>query len=831
MIAHFTRMAMKAFVRYRLHTVVSLMSLTFGFLCFMSAVLLSNYMGSFDQHFPNADRIYNLVMVNKSGAGPDRFPIVNEPAARYLRTYFPEIPNIVRTNTGNPEDVAVGDRAFQLDTRYVEERFFDIFPIETLHGLETGSPLPPNSVLITETAAQRLYGRTDVVGERLLLDNRSDLVIAGVTAEFEEPSHMNFGVSLFNVELFVPMDIQDQAIRERLISQGIDPDADRWGNQSDYVFLEIPEDLPFDEEEFARRLDQFALDSMPEDRSEVQSFDIIPVNSLITTTMAFITGGFDMTQVLIFAGALVLMIGCLNYSNLVIAQLSLRSHEIAVQKIMGSKRSMLIAQYCYESFLFVCISLIISTIVFYFLLNALQATGLKGLSPSLLLDADLWLPLAQVVVVIILIAGGYPALRTAIVPLIRMMRPKGSSGYSGRLRALMVGVQFFISGTLMILAIIMYSQNQALVQELDGAIADPKIVINTMTDTYQVEPELVATELLRHPAILAVTQVDTPPWNISNSSTGFTRSPGLNEDTVELSYHNVGYNYTDVMDMEVIAGREFEREPTNDHFPDYPSLTPSSGPFAAIIDDRGAQSLGWESATDAIGGTIYRRLGPPLVENRMEIELQIVGAMEKPHYQFIDFGAFGSQGNIFFLRPESARYMALKLDRNRLNEGLQHLEDTWQQLMPTVPLQREFFDDLFYSAYALFASIGWSIGALSVMGFLIASIGLLGNATFITNIRRREVGIRKVMGASSGRLLRLLLLDFAKPILIANALAWPLGYIIGSSYVSLFAVRAEVNAAPFILSLSLSVLIAVSAVISQSWKSSRVRPAMVLRYE
>jgi len=205
--------------------------------------------------------------------------------------------------------------------------------------------------------------------------------------------------------------------------------------------------------------------------------------------------------------------------------------------------------------------------------------------------------------------------------------------------------------------------------------------------------------------------------------------------------------------------------------------------------------------------------------------------MEKPHYQFIDFGAFGSQGNIFFLRPESARYMALKLDRNRLNEGLQHLEDTWQQLMPTVPLQREFFDDLFYSAYALFASIGWSIGALSVMGFLIASIGLLGNATFITNIRRREVGIRKVMGASSGRLLRLLLLDFAKPILIANALAWPLGYIIGSSYVSLFAVRAEVNAAPFILSLSLSVLIAVSAVISQSWKSSRVRPAMVLRYE
>ena len=151
--------------------------------------------------------------------------------------------------------------------------------------------------------------------------------------------------------------------------------------------------------------------------------------------------------------------------------------------------------------------------------------------------------------------------------------------------------------------------------------------------------------------------------------------------------------------------------------------------------------------------------------------------------------------------------------------------------MPDIPLQREFVDNLFYLGYNLFLSISVAIAALSTLGFLIASIGLLGNATFITSIRQKEVGIRKVMGAGSGRLLRMLLLDFAKPILIANAAAWPVGYLVGNVYISLFAARAELSIFPFLISLALSAAIAIVAVASQSWKSSRVRPAMVLRYE
>ncbi|MBT8145315.1 MAG: ABC transporter permease [Gammaproteobacteria bacterium] len=192
MLSHFTKMALKALMRFKLHTIISLASLVIGFLCFVSAILLSNYASSFDRHFPNAGNIYNL-MIRAVGDSPlpDRFPVVNQPTARYMRTAFPEIPNIARATTGFPQDVTVNGLTVALDAKFVEPRFFDIFPLETIYGIDTGQELPPNSVMISESAAQRVFGRTDVVGERLLLANKHDLMIVGVAATLEYPSHLN----------------------------------------------------------------------------------------------------------------------------------------------------------------------------------------------------------------------------------------------------------------------------------------------------------------------------------------------------------------------------------------------------------------------------------------------------------------------------------------------------------------------------------------------------------------------------------------------------------------------------------------------------------------
>ncbi len=832
MFAHYTKMALKALVRFKLHSTISLLSLTVGFTCFVSAVMLSNYSDSFDQGFENSDRIYNL-MIRSIGDGPipDRFPIVNEPAARYLRSTFPEIPNIVRASSGFPQSVTFEGQSSTLDTKYVEDRFFDIFPLETVYGLDTGEPLPPNSAMLTEEGAMLIFGRTDVVGERILVENEHDVVVAGVARKPDFPSHLSAGIAFFNTDLFVPIAMPDQVTRDSIAANGGDPDRDRWGNQSDFVYLEIPEDMPFDLDEFNQRLDEFVKATLPEERVAIQTFELLPVKDLVPTQLAFVTGGFDLPNILIAAGALVLLIGCLNYSNLVVAQLSLRSQEIGVQKILGAKRSSLLLQYCYETFLFLLLALLLTLIILAAVLTSLQSAGLPGVTPLLIFDPMLWSVLLAMMLLIVAIAGGYPALRTALVPLVSMMRPKGSSGYSARMRNVMVGVQFFISGTLMILATVMFMQNNAMTQQLDGSVLDPKIAINVSADTFDADPDLLITELERDPSVISVSRVDVLPWSISNSSSTYYRERDTSSQEAELSYHSVGYNYAVTMDQPLTAGRDFSRDRNSDLIPNSGELDSSSGPFNVIIDDKAARSLGWENATEAVGQSFYQEFGANNNRGEILVEMVVIGAMSDRKYEFIDFSAFGSDGNIYELQPQNADYLIVKVDRNLLNQGLQHIDETWNMLMPEIPLKREFVDDIFYQTFSMFLGISASIGILSLFGFLVASIGLLGNATFITNIRQREVGIRKVMGASSGKLLSMLLLDFAKPILIANALAWPLGYFLGQGYTSFFAAQVNVNYLPFLVSLGLSAAIAFAAVFSQSLKSARVRPAMVLRYE
>lgn len=830
-LSHFSKMAIKALIRFKLHTVISLLSLTFGFLCYVSAVLISNYAQSFDQHFPNSGRIFNIISRSDGEAGPDKFPIVNQPAARYLRAAFPEIPNIVRSSTAYPQDVSVEGQTIAFDTRYVEPRFFDIFPLEMINGLATGEDLPPNSVLMSEAAAQRTFGTLNVVGERLLINNRHDVSVAGVFANATYPSHLQSSVELFNTELIAPIELTDNVINEQIAAAGGDPNADRWGNQSDNVYVEIPEDMPFDFDAFNERLHEFVETTVPDEYKEHMTYELSPINKMITTQFALVTGGFDITDILIVAGALVLMIGCLNYSNLVIAQLSLRGQEIGVQKILGAKRSLLLVQYCFESLLFVAFALTLTLLLLFFALSSLQSAGIPGIAPVMLLDPALWLAILSVAAVIVAIAGGYPALRTATVPLVSMLRPKGSSGYSGRLRALMVGLQFFVSGTLMIMAIIMFGQNRAMTNQLDGSRIDPKIAISTPIDTYTVDSDLLIDQLKQHPAVVSVTQVDTLPWEISSSGTYVSPTRDTEADRAQIGYHYVGYEYLQTMGTQLLGGRDFSRDRANDLLPPFNEVAPGSGPYSMLIDDKMARAMGWESAVAAIGRSVFREIGPPTIPEEMIVEFTVIGAVGEKPYQFIDFGMFGSEGNMYFLRPQSANNLLVRVSRQNLNGGLVHIDETWRNLMPTIALKRQFIDDLFYSTYTIFLTISAAIGILSVVGFLIASIGLLGNATFITNIRQKEVGIRKVMGASSGKLLRMLLLDFAKPIMIANAIAWPLGYVIGNTYVSLFAARADVTIFPFIVSFLLSVLIAFAAVMSQSWKSARVRPALVLRYE
>ncbi|PHS16289.1 MAG: hypothetical protein COA78_04090 [Blastopirellula sp.] len=829
---HIVRMAFTAFFRFKLHSFINLVSLVFGFVCFVLTMSLSNYINSFDKHFPNADSIYTLIRSVETASGGGALPMVSQPLSAYLRTEFPELEQVVRATPPTETDVKFDDTSISMGIRFVENGFLNIFPLEMLSGALNSSNLQPNTALISENAARKTFGTIDVIGQNLLLANQFDVTIVGVIRKFEKPSHIESAFEALSSDLIVPIEVHDRIMGPRRTAAYGNSNADDWNNILYYTYLQFPPGDNINEEAFQNRLDNFTERVVPKNPDYTLSYSIQPLNKLTVSLVNSVFGSIDVSSIISAAGYLILLVACLNYSNLTIAQLSIRSQEIGVQKILGAKRWLLVLQYSLECLIFILMPLILAFILLWLIMNAADSRGFVGVNSSLLLDGSLWTRLLLALAVVIAIAGSYPAIRTVTVPLVTLLRPKGASGYSGKLRSIMVGTQFLISGTLIIFSFVVFNQNQMMTEQLDGDTADPKMAITVSMINVDVDPSVLQSELENHPGILSTTLTATTPWSLGFTDISLSTSPDQNSAKIRVVNQIVGFNFAKTLDVPFIAGREYDESRASDSFP-APSDTAALalGPYSIVVDRATIKALGFESAEDAIGQVIYRHLSPPLVDSPIAIAQTIIGVTGQQKFQIIDYARFGLRGNVYSLQPDRLRYVIIRSTRSELSAAIRHMESTWENLAPGVSLQYRFLDDLFYSSYQIFVSLGMFITLLSIFGFVIASIGLLGNATFITNIRRKEVGIRKVMGASSTRLLRMLLLDFAKPVLIANAISWPLSYVAANAYISLFSVQASITIAPFLISLLISVSIASLSVGFQAWKSAKAHPAAILRYE
>lgn len=831
MLAHFTRMALKAFLRFKVHSLVGLLSLVLGFSCFLFSKLLIGYLDSFDTQFPGSQRIYSVVQgVESESISIDSLPIVARPVAEHLRVEFPELEGVVRESWPQTVDVTADGRSDDLRARFVSDGFFAMFPIAMLDGVPSGRELAPGTVVISESAARRRFGTTDVVGKQLRLWHEYDVTIAGVWRTLRSPSHIESAVPVMSSDLIGRIEIYDEWDDRNRAEFYENPDAEQWNDNSYMALVEFPAGRPVDMGSFQQRLDRFA-DRIPQPRGARRSFSLQPIDQLAPSAIRSLFQGVDVTTLLLVAGDLVLLIACLNYSNLVIALLSVRGQEIGLQKILGAKRGLLVLQYTYEGLLFVALALAITVLVTYAGLAAMGGAGLVGIDAGLLLTPSLWGELALAVAAIVVIGGAYPAFRTLRGSLVTLLRPKGSAAYSNRLRTVMVTVQFMISCTLIVVSLVMIGQNEAMRDQLDGDVADPKVVITVPLNATGVNADVLRSELTQHPAIVSVSGLSRLPWSFGMAQINLSRTRDPAGPAAEVVMHTVGHDFPETLGVPILWGREFSRERANDVMPSVTRMVSSPGPYAIVIDEKTAAALGWRDARDAVGQTIFEQFLPPQVRTPTAVELVVAGIAGRPAFEIIDYGNLGVAGHVYVLQPKLAEYLIVRASKDDVAGALAHIDNVWHDLLPGVVLKRQFVDELFYDSYRIFLGLSNAIIALAVFGFLIAGIGLLGNATFVTNIRQREVGIRKVMGARTFRLVAMQLLDFARPVMIANLIAWPLGYVIARGYVSLFTTQASITAVPFLISFLISVMIACVAVVSQSYRSAKARPATILRYE
>ena len=555
----------------------------------------------------------------------------------------------------------------------------------------------------------------------------------------------------------------------------------------------------------------------------------VPLSGLMVTQLdAQLLGGsrgfLSITTLLFALGALVLLVACVNYANLATARATRRAREIGMRKVIGAQRTQVIVQYLLEAGVLTVAAVVIA-IGGVALLAPLvyEAIGVD-MRLATFGDARFWVFVAALLGVVTLLGGAYPALVLSRVRPIEALR-------AGRVRlgprfasTLLVGAQFAAASFLLIAVIVMYAQNAALQRTGLGTTRDQHLVIDNFRPVTGVDSDLLRDEIARLPQVRGVTQMGQAPWTDNVNLNLLSRSPEETTSPQTAFQNNVGYDFFETLDIPVLAGRVFDRAhndlvPQNDDDDD-------SGPqptVNVVIDDVLAAQLGFASPAEAVDQMIYF---PEVLGERAQPYF-VIGVVEsRPLY----LRGLGATSNIYRLGTGGQSVVA-RLAADDIAGGVAGAEAIWRRLAPQAQFQRRFMDELFNESFENYARLSQAFVGLAAFAFFIAIIGLFGMAVQVAARRIHEIGVRKSVGARKSQIVMLLLRDFSKPVVIANLIAWPLGYVAAQVYLGVFIQRIALTPVPFIASLVIVVAIAWTAVISQALRAARANPATVLRFE
>jgi putative ABC transport system permease protein len=551
----------------------------------------------------------------------------------------------------------------------------------------------------------------------------------------------------------------------------------------------------------------------------------VPVSGLMVAALnAQLLGGrFSITTLLLGLGTLVLLVGCENYANLATARAQRRAREIGLRKVIGARRSQIVAQHLLEAGLLTGAGLLIAVVTVYFI--APFVNNAVDVDLRLALDgAGFWIFVTALLVAVTLLGGAYPALVLSRVRPIEALRLGRARSASRFMSTLLVGVQFAAASLLLIAVIVMYVQNAELRRTGLSATRDPHLVIQSLPRVTGVADDTLRAELARIPQVKGITQIAQPPWSEGVNLAVFARAPEESATGYAAFQNFVGYDFFSTLDISLLGGRAFDRA-RNDALPQNPPGG-ANPPVNVVIDRVLAADLGFASPEAAVDQTVYF----PSATDEPARPVNIIGVVEsRPLF----LRGYGATANAYFLAPANATLQnhVVRLAADDVAAGVAAVDAMWRQLGAQTALQRRFMDDMFNESYERFARVNQVFVVLAGFAFFISIVGLFGMAIQMAGRRLHEIGVRKSVGAYQRQIVAMLLRDFSKPVVIANLVVWPLGYFAAQAYLSVFIQRAGLTPVPFVLSLAIVVLVAWAAVGSQAIRAARASPATVLRFE
>jgi putative ABC transport system permease protein len=800
MLWNYLKVALRSLLRNKGYSLINIAGLTIGLTCcFLIMMYVINEV-QFERCHVHRDRIYRVVLECNIGGEIMHLAPTITPAGPAILEDFPEVTDAVRLRPMTRVLINRDEERFREESFFfADSAFFNVFSHSLLSGDSNTALDEPYSVVITEDVSRKFFGDEDAIGQTLTYENQYEFKVTGVLAELSAPTQIkaNMIASFSSLKTMAGIDIES------------------WG-QAGETFLYIMLADGANASELEQKLPDMLKRHTSETISQIFTLHLQPLSRIYlhSNLMGELEPKGDVTVVYLFSAiaVVILLIACINFMNLATARSMRRAREVGMRKTLGACRSQLVGQFLGESILVTLIAIILAVIAFEMVLPSFSKFLGKEFSADIIHNIWLLPAIIGAACFVGLIAGSYPAFFLSRFRPVKTLKGGAAiSSSKSMLRKSLVIFQFstsiaLIVATFVILDQLRYARNMDL-----GFDKEQVVVIDLDNPLLQQQSESIKNEFLKHQKVINVTGASVIPAS-NNLIKYAVRAEGINEDDIPaMQVIATDHNYAKTLGLTFVEGRDFSDEFATDATEAY------------ILNQRAAEilkGLGWD---DPIGKQFSIRAKS--VERQREG--RIIGVVK-------DFHMLGVRQKIepaFLMIQPWVEQLAVRISTQDVPATLEYLEHAWEIYAVNTPFEYTFMDENYEKMYHSEERLSRIFASFSMLAVVIACLGLFGLAAFSAEQRTKEVGIRKVLGATVTGIVKLLSREFLVLVVIANLIAWPVAWYAMNRWLENFAYRISLSLWLFVAAGLLALMITALTVSFQAIKAAISDPVKSLRYE
>jgi putative ABC transport system permease protein len=800
MLKNLFKIALRNIFKDKVYSSINILGLTIGITCSMFLFMYILDELSYDRYHTNANNIYRIVSNIKEPDNAFTWAIAQVPMAQELRNNYPEVKNAVRFYGTGRTLYKNGDKQFNEEEFFLtDSTVFDMFTYEFIAGDMSTALDNPFSIVLTETIAKKYFATpAEALGQSLQNKQNDEFKITGVIKDVPYNSHFRF-----------------DALISRSSRQG--SDGGSWGNFGVFTYIQLPEG--YDLTKMYASLDKIVKERVNpifeqygiKVAYELQRIPDIHLHSKIQDEAE---EGGDISYIYIFGAvsAFMLIIACINYMNLATARSANRAKEVGVRKVMGSQRRQLITQFITESVVLTLIALVLSIILIYALLPSFNSLANKHLPFSYVLQAPVILSLLGITLFAGVVGGSYPAFYLSSFNPVNVLKGKlAARGGSVFFRRGLVVLQFSISIFMLISTLVVFDQLNYM-RNKDLGFDKERVVRLTMSERELREKSDALVQRLRQtPEVSAVGMASSSPGQgISKNLMKVEDNEGKLVDR-GIDLYSADFDFIKTMGMEIVQGRDFSREVSSDTT------------YAVLVNEAMVKRMAWD---DPIGKKFINEGAGP---NNTNIERRVVGVVKDYHQNSL----YEAIEPLMIILSEQNYLVLVRTADGDVRQSLTAVEKVWKEMFPNHTFQYNFLDQDFNSQYTADEKRSLIFTVFSSLTIAIACLGLLGLAAFTTEQRTKEIGVRKVIGASVQSLVTLVSKEFFVLVGLGMLIAFPAAWYFTESWLKNFAYHIELKGEwlTFLLSALLAFVITLLTVGYHVMRAAYSNPVKSLRDE